>query len=57
MKIEIVKPRHRNPPDDDGGPNHWECWVHDPDGYAVVIASPYGSADGTWKPDGNPFGG
>ena len=23
-------PCHRNPPDGDGGPNHWEYWVRDP---------------------------
>jgi len=57
MKVEMVKPRHRNPPDDDnGGPNHWECWMRDPDGYLIVVASPYGTADGDWKPEGNPFG-
>jgi catechol 2,3-dioxygenase-like lactoylglutathione lyase family enzyme len=51
MGVEIVLPRHRNPPDDDnGGPNHWECWMRDPDGYTVVVASPYGTADGTWRP-------
>ncbi|MDR3622526.1 MAG: VOC family protein [Paludisphaera borealis] len=44
MKAEIVLPRHRNPPDGDGGPNHWECWLRDPEGYTVVIASPDGSA-------------
>src|SRR5580698_4377075 len=45
MQVEIVLPRHRNPPDDDnGGPNHWECWMRDPDGYVVVVASPYGTA-------------
>lgn len=44
MKAEIVKPRHRNPPSGDGGPSHWECWRRDPDGYAVVLASPDGSA-------------
>jgi catechol 2,3-dioxygenase-like lactoylglutathione lyase family enzyme len=44
MKAEIVKPRHRNPPSGEGGPNHWECWLHDPDGYTVVLASPDGSA-------------
>src|SRR4051794_39026883 len=37
---EIVMPRHRNPPDGNGGPNHWECWLRDPDGYTVVLASP-----------------
>ena len=41
---EILLPRHRNPPDGNGGPNHWECWLRDPDGYKVVIASPDGSA-------------
>src|SRR5579862_8672438 len=54
MKVDIVLPRHRNPPDGSGGPNHWECWMRDPDGYVVVVASPYGSADGTWRPDRNP---
>ena len=50
LKAEIIQPRHRNPPDGNGGPNHWECWLRDPDGYAVVLASPDGSADGNWKP-------
>jgi catechol 2,3-dioxygenase-like lactoylglutathione lyase family enzyme len=50
MKAEVVLPRHRNPPDGDGGPNHWECWLRDPDGYVVVLASPDGSADGNWRP-------
>jgi len=44
MQVEIVLPRHRNPPDGDGGPNHWELWVRDLDGYTVVLASPDGSA-------------
>jgi catechol 2,3-dioxygenase-like lactoylglutathione lyase family enzyme len=39
MKAEIVMPRHRNP-----NPSHWECWLRDPDGYIVVLASPDGSA-------------
>ena len=56
MNVEIVMAKHRNPPDGDGGPNHWECWMKDPDGYMVVVASPYGTADGNWCPDGNPFG-
>jgi catechol 2,3-dioxygenase-like lactoylglutathione lyase family enzyme len=57
MQVEIVLPRHRNPPDDDnGGPNHWECWMRDPDGYVVVVASPYGTADGDWQPDSPVFG-
>jgi hypothetical protein len=50
LQPEIVLPRHRNPPDCDGGPNHWECWMKDPNGYTVVIASPDGTADGTWRP-------
>jgi hypothetical protein len=32
------------------GPNHWECRLPDPDGYTVVPASPYGTADGNWRP-------
>lgn len=44
MGAEVVKPRHRNPPSGDGGPNHWECWLRDPDGYTVVLANPDGSA-------------
>jgi catechol 2,3-dioxygenase-like lactoylglutathione lyase family enzyme len=44
LGAEIVLPRHRNPPDGSGGPNHWECWLRDPDGYTVVLASPDGSA-------------
>jgi catechol 2,3-dioxygenase-like lactoylglutathione lyase family enzyme len=50
MKVQVVMPRHRNPPTGDGGPNHWECWLRDPDGYTVVLASPDGSADGSWRP-------
>lgn len=44
MGVEMVMPKHRNPPEGNGGPNHWECWIRDPDGYIVVIASPYGTA-------------
>lgn len=57
LSAEIVLPKHRNPPreEDDGGPNHWECWLRDPDGYLVVVASPYGTADGSWHPTENPF--
>ena len=44
LEPPIVMPRHRNPPDGNGGPNHWEIWVRDPDGYTVVLASPDGSA-------------
>jgi catechol 2,3-dioxygenase-like lactoylglutathione lyase family enzyme len=50
MRVDVVLPRHRNPPEGDGGPNHWECWMRDPDGYLIVVASPYGSAGGTWRP-------
>jgi hypothetical protein len=28
----------------DGGPNHWESWIRDPEGYTVFIAGPDGSA-------------
>src|SRR3954471_13406477 len=28
LRAEIILPRHRNPPDGDGGPNHWEIWLH-----------------------------
>lgn len=51
LNAEIVMARHRNPPDGNGGPNHWELWLRDPDGYTVVLASPDGTADGNWKPD------
>jgi hypothetical protein len=51
MAVEIVLPKHLNPPDGDGGPNHWECWMRDPDGYLVVVASPDGSGSGSWRPD------
>jgi hypothetical protein len=44
LQPPIVIPRHRNPPDGDGGPNHWECWLSDLDGYTVVLASPDGTA-------------
>jgi catechol 2,3-dioxygenase-like lactoylglutathione lyase family enzyme len=44
LKAEMILPKHRNPPDGNGGPNHWECWLRDLDGYKVVIASPDGSA-------------
>lgn len=39
MGVEIVRPPHRN-----ARPNHWECWMRDPDGYIVVVASPDGTA-------------
>ena len=51
MDVDVVLARHRNPPDCDGGPNHWEIWLRDPDGYIVVLASPDGTADGTWRPE------
>jgi hypothetical protein len=39
MNAHQIMPRHRNP-----NANHWECWLRDPDGYTVVLASPDGSA-------------
>jgi len=45
QRAEIVLAPHRNPPTGDGGPNHRECWLRDPDGYTVVIASPDGEAE------------
>ncbi len=45
LDAEILLPRHRNPPEGDGGPNHWECWLRDRDGYTVVLASPDDSAN------------
>lgn len=50
MGAEAILPRHRNPPDGNGGPNHWELWLRDPDGYKVVLASPDRTADGNWHP-------
>ncbi len=50
LAAAVVRPRHRNPPDGAGGPNHWELWLQDPDGYTVVLASPDGTADGIWTP-------
>jgi catechol 2,3-dioxygenase-like lactoylglutathione lyase family enzyme len=50
LAAEIVLARHRNPPDGEGGPNHWEVWLRDPDGYVVVLSSPDGSAGGSWRP-------
>jgi hypothetical protein len=40
MRVKLVLPRRRNPPDGDGGANHWEYWMRDPDGCTVVIARP-----------------
>lgn len=45
INAEVVKPCFRNPPSGNGGPNHWECWLRDLDGYIVVIASPDGSVN------------
>jgi hypothetical protein len=50
LRAEVVLKKHRNPPDGDGGPNHWELWLKDPNGYTVVLASPDGTANGNWKP-------
>lgn len=50
LMAPIIIDRHRNPPDGDGGPNHWEIWFRDPDGYKVVLSSPDGTADGNRRP-------
>jgi catechol 2,3-dioxygenase-like lactoylglutathione lyase family enzyme len=50
LNAQVVLQRHRNPPDGEGGPNHWEIWLRDLDGYTVVLASPDGSAGGSWLP-------
>mgnify|MGYP001126271802 CR=1 FL=1 len=50
LGAEILTPCQRNPPDGEGGPNHWEIWLRDPDGYKVILASPDGTADGDWRP-------
>ena len=34
MQVEIVKPSHLSEN------ANWELWLHDPDGYAVVLTSP-----------------
>jgi catechol 2,3-dioxygenase-like lactoylglutathione lyase family enzyme len=44
LGAEIVLAPHRNPLDGDGGPNHREVWLRDPDGYTVVLVSPDGEA-------------
>ncbi len=51
LRAEVVMPRHSNPPVGEyGGPNHWEYWLRDPDGYKVVLSSPAGSGDNGWTP-------
>lgn len=49
MGVKILVPRDRNPPDE-GGPNHSERRMRDPDGSVVVIAGPDGTAGGTSRP-------
>lgn len=45
LDAEVIRPTHRNPPEGQpGGPAHRECWLRDPDGYAVVLASPDGES-------------
>jgi catechol 2,3-dioxygenase-like lactoylglutathione lyase family enzyme len=45
LNAEIVLSAHRNPPEGEpGGPAHRELWLRDPNGYAVVLASPDGEA-------------
>jgi catechol 2,3-dioxygenase-like lactoylglutathione lyase family enzyme len=41
----VILAPHRNPPEGEpGGPAHRELWLQDPNGYAVVLASPDGEA-------------
>jgi catechol 2,3-dioxygenase-like lactoylglutathione lyase family enzyme len=47
LGAEVVLAPHRNPPEGDGGPNHREIWLRDPNGYTVVVCSPDGEAVGT----------
>jgi predicted enzyme related to lactoylglutathione lyase len=45
LAAEVVMAPHRNPPEGEpGGPAHRELWIHDLDGYTVVLASPDGEA-------------
>jgi catechol 2,3-dioxygenase-like lactoylglutathione lyase family enzyme len=45
LGAEVVLAAHRNPPEGEpGGPAHREIWLRDPEGYAVVLASPDGEA-------------
>lgn len=44
LGAEVVLAPHRNPPDGPGGPAHREIWLRDPNGYAVVLASPDGES-------------
>lgn len=37
LQADIIEPPHINP-----RAKHRECWLHDPDGYVVVLASAYG---------------
>jgi hypothetical protein len=40
LEAPILLDVHRNP-----NANHRELWIRDPDGYAVVLASPDGDAE------------
>jgi hypothetical protein len=43
MSADVVVAPDRTPPEGEpGGPAHRECWLRDPDGYIVVLASPDG---------------
>lgn len=45
LRAGIILPPHRNPAQGQGGPGHRECWLRDPNGYTVVLASPDGEAN------------
>lgn len=45
LGAELILGPLRNPPEGEpGGPAHREIWLRDPDGYAVVLASPDGES-------------
>ena len=51
LNAAIIHQPHSNPPAGEyGGPNHWEIWLYDPDGYKVVLSSPDGTAGNGWSP-------
>ncbi len=39
LGARVILP-HRNPPDGDGGPNHWELWIYDPEATTLCWPAP-----------------